>query len=296
MKYDVYVKTNLPSLEGKKYLVTGANSGLGFSACKTFLLKGASVIMACRNMERALQAKENLLKIVPSGQIDIVEFDQADKESIERLPKQIEKFGHLDAVVLNAGIFHPNKKLLTKQDYSLTVGTNFIGLHFTVEALKPLIEEGMIKRLVLVSSLVTHFGRSRHYEHYFKKYHRSSFKQYAVSKRMIFEYGLYLSNVLYGQTEVTLCHPGLASTNIIGGQATSFSKRFQYAGKKFMHKFGNSADKSSLCLVQAAVKSPANLGYFYPKHFFHIRGIPKEKRLHLNEKKYARLLKSLSHL
>ena len=296
MKYLDYVEKNLPSIEGKTYLVTGANSGLGFSACKTFLLKGASIIMACRNEERAQKAKEKLLEDVPNGKIDIVSFDQADKQSIDALPKQLEKYEHIDAVILNAGIFHPGKNLFTKQGYSLTVGTNFIGLYFCVESLKKMIEEGKIKRLVLVSSLVTHFGRSKHYENYFKKYHRSSFKQYAVSKRMIFEYGLYLSSVLYGQTEVTLCHPGLASTNIIGGQATSFSKRFQYAGKRFMHRFGNSADKSSLCLVEAALKSPANLGYFYPKHFFHIRGFPKEKRLHLNEKKYARLLKSLSHL
>ena len=296
MKYEVYVEKNLPSLEGKTYLVTGANSGLGFSACKTFLAKGASVIMACRNLEKAGKAKEKLLKLYPNGKIDIVQFDQADKASIAAFPKKIKQYEYIDAVVLNAGIFHPGKNLYTKDGYSLTVGTNFIGLYFTVEALKEQIKEGKFKRLVLVSSLVSHFGRSRHYEKYFKKEHRSSFKQYAVSKRMILEYGLYLSSSLYGQVEVTLCHPGLASTNIIGGEATSFSKRFQYAGKKFMHKFGNSADKSSLCLVEASIKSPANLGYFYPKHFFHIRGIPKEKRLHLTEKKYARLLKSLSHL
>ena len=296
MKYSVYVEKYVPSLEGKLYLVTGANSGLGYSACKTFLSKGAAVIMACRNLEKADKAKAKLLEMFPSGKIDIVHFDQADKASIDSLPSKLEKYEHIDALILNAGIFHPGKNLYTKDGYNLTVGTNFIGLYFTVEALRNQIKEGKFKRLVLVSSLVSHFGRSRHYEKYFKKYHRSSFKQYAVSKRMILEYGLYLSSDLYGQTEVTLCHPGLASTNIVGGEATTFSKRFQHAGKRFMHRFGNSADKSSLCLVQAAVKSPANLGYFYPKHFFHIRGIPKEKRLHLSEKKYARLLKSLSHL
>ena len=296
MKYLDYVNKNIPSLEGKLFVVTGANSGLGFSSCKTFLMKGASVVMACRNLEKAEKAKQTLLEEFPEGKIDIIHFDQADKSSIEKLPLALEKYEHIDAIILNAGIFHPGKNLFTKDGYSLTVGTNFIGLYFAVEALKNQNALTEVKRLVLVSSIVSHFGCSRHYEHYFKKYHRSSFKQYAVSKRMILEYGLYLSSSLYGQVEVTLCHPGLADTNIVGGEATSFSKRFQLAGKKFMHKFGNSADKSSLCLVQAAIKSPANLGYFYPKHFFHIRGIPKEKRLHLSEKKYARLLKSLTYL
>ena len=296
MKYEVYVEKNLPSLEGKTFLVTGANSGLGFSACKTFLGKGAEVIMACRNKERAEQAKEKLLKEFPNGKIHLVSLDQASKESINNFPKQLEEFPHIDALILNAGIFHPDKNQYTKDGYSLTVGTNFIGVYFLVNALEETFKSHKIKRIVLVSSIVRHQGRARHYEKYFHKEHRSTFKQYAVSKRMLFEYGLYLSNTLYGQVEVTICHPGLASTNILGGQASSFSQRFQKAAKRFMHKFGNSSDKSSLCLVEAAVKSPANLGYFYPKHFFHIRGIPKEKRLHLSEKKYSRLLKSLSHL
>lgn len=296
MKYQAYVDKYIPSLEGKVFLITGANSGLGFSSCKIFLKKGAKVVMACRNLDKAKAAREKLLELYPNGQIDIVHFDQADRSSIDKFPSEIKNYPYFDGVILNAGIFHPAKNLLTKDGYNLTVGTNFLGLYFTVEALRKNIKEGQIKRIVLVSSIVSHFGRSRHYEKYFKGYHGSSFKQYAVSKRMIYEYGLYLSSELYGQTEITMCHPGLASTNIIGGESSRFSKRFQYAGKKFMHKFGNSSDKSALCLVQAAVKSPANLGYFYPKHLFHIRGIPKEKRLHLSEKKYARLLKSLSHL
>ena len=296
MKYSEYVEKNLPSLEGKCYLVTGANSGLGFSACKTFLTKGASVIMACRNMKKAEAAKQKLLELYPQSKVDIVEFDQASKESIKKLPAQLTSYENIDAVILNAGIFHPGKHFYTKDGYSLTVGTNFIGTYFAVNELMPLIDQGKIKRLVLVSSIVNHFGHSKHFERYFKKEHRSAFKQYAVSKEMLFEYGLYLSNSLYGRVEVTMCHPGLASTNIVGGEASSFSKRFQLAGKRFMHRFGNSADKSSLCLVEAAIKSPANLGYFYPRHFFHIRGIPKEKRLHLNEKRYAHLVESLKHL
>ena len=296
MKYEVYVEKNLPSLEGKVFLVTGANSGLGFSSCKTFLAKGAEVIMACRNPKKAEDAKQKLLKEFPNGKISLVSYDQADKSSIENFPKEIEKFPHIDALILNAGIFHPDKNQYTKDGYSLTVGTNFLGVYFLVNALDKVLKERKIKRLVVVSSIVRHQGRSRHYEHYFKKEHRSTFKQYAVSKRMLFEYFFYLANNYYGDCEVTVCHPGLASTNIVAGQASSFSKRFQRAAKGFMHKFGNSSDKSALCLVEAAIKSPANLGYFYPKHFFHIRGIPKEKRLHMNEKKYARLMKSLSHL
>ena len=72
MKYEAYVEKNIPSLEGKRFLVTGANSGLGYSACKTFLSKGAAVIMACRNLTKAEKAKKELLELYPNGKIDIV--------------------------------------------------------------------------------------------------------------------------------------------------------------------------------------------------------------------------------
>ena len=61
MKYVKFLK-KYPSLEGKVYIVTGANSGLGFDTSLYLAYKGASVILACRNLERANKAKEKILK------------------------------------------------------------------------------------------------------------------------------------------------------------------------------------------------------------------------------------------
>ena len=49
MRTKKYIETKLPDLDGKTYVVTGANSGLGFQASKILASKGARVFLACRS-------------------------------------------------------------------------------------------------------------------------------------------------------------------------------------------------------------------------------------------------------
>lgn len=48
-----WTKDTIPDLQGKTAIVTGANSGLGFEDTKALAAKGAHVVMACRNLEKA---------------------------------------------------------------------------------------------------------------------------------------------------------------------------------------------------------------------------------------------------
>ena len=296
MKIEEYLKNNIPSLEGKTYVVTGANSGLGFSLTKQLSVKNAHVIMACRNEQKATKAIESIKKEQEDANLTFMRYDQADKASIHQFAENLKSIGEIDAIVLNAGIFHPKKGLTTKDGYPLTVGTNFLGVYFLVQELEELVKEGKIKRIVFISSFVRHFGKTRHPEKYFLRERRSLIHQYSVSKWMMYAYALLLMNRFYGQCEVTIAHPGLASTNIVLEEHSSLPKWVQKAGKKFLQIFANSSDKSALSFAVAATKSPANLGYFCPRGLFHMKGFPKEKRLHLRAKKYQRLEKALLNL
>ena len=84
MKITRYLE-KIPSLEGRLYIVTGANSGLGFDLSVHLATKGASVILACRNLERANKAKEKILSNVPNANLFIEEYDQASFDSIVKL-------------------------------------------------------------------------------------------------------------------------------------------------------------------------------------------------------------------
>ena len=63
MKIKEWINKNLnEDLSSKIILITGANSGIGFEASKILASKGATIILACRNEQRAIKAKELILK------------------------------------------------------------------------------------------------------------------------------------------------------------------------------------------------------------------------------------------
>lgn len=70
-------------LIGKTVLITGANSGIGFKTMETMAYLGASVVMACRKMEKALTAKEKLLADYPHADIRILKLDLSSFSSID---------------------------------------------------------------------------------------------------------------------------------------------------------------------------------------------------------------------
>ena len=84
MKTTVKFLEKLSSLEDKVYIVTGANSGLGYETSLNLAYKKAKVIMACRNINKAERAKEKILEKVPGAEIDIVKYDQSSFESIDK--------------------------------------------------------------------------------------------------------------------------------------------------------------------------------------------------------------------
>ena len=85
MKYQKWLDKNVDDLNGKTIIVTGANSGIGYYSTLCFLYKGAHVIMACRNLDKANKAKENLLET----SVELIRRMEKDYENI--LNKGIKK-------------------------------------------------------------------------------------------------------------------------------------------------------------------------------------------------------------
>ncbi len=86
-------------------LVTGANKGIGFEVVRVLAKKGLQVILGARNPERGKRA---LSELKDEGlDVDLLELDLSDADSIERAVKELEKkYGRLDVLVNNAGILH----------------------------------------------------------------------------------------------------------------------------------------------------------------------------------------------
>jgi NAD(P)-dependent dehydrogenase (short-subunit alcohol dehydrogenase family) len=75
----------IPAMEGKVYIVTGGNSGIGKVTVRELAKHGAQVILACRSMKRGQEALEDIKKEVEHCQIELMELDLSSLKSIHFL-------------------------------------------------------------------------------------------------------------------------------------------------------------------------------------------------------------------
>lgn len=91
----------------KTIVITGANSGIGFEACKRLITKGHTIIMACRSMEKAQDAMNRIQEdatVAMNGKFIPAECDLADLSSIQRFVSGIASNTKIDTLCLNAGV------------------------------------------------------------------------------------------------------------------------------------------------------------------------------------------------
>lgn len=149
----------MPDLSGKIILVTGANSGIGLEAVKLFAGKGAEVIMACRNVEKAEVAAAEVRAVVPEARLEIMALDLADLASVKAFADAVkQRFAKLDVLLNNAGLMAPPLQR-TKDGFEIQFGTNHLG-HFALTGqLLELLEAADAPRIVQISSLAHRGGK-----------------------------------------------------------------------------------------------------------------------------------------
>lgn len=134
-------------------LITGANSGVGYAATKVIATASEDfhVIMACRSLENAENAKKEIEGVGIKGVLSTVHLDVTDKKSIERAAEWVQtKFGKLDVLVNNAGIGNVDPDVKTR--FQTTFETNVIGPAMVAEAFRPLLLKSKKPYSLYVSS------------------------------------------------------------------------------------------------------------------------------------------------
>lgn len=274
MKYINYLN-KFDSLENKVYIVTGANSGLGFDTSLYLAYKGASVILACRNLDRANKAKERILKEVPNAELFIEEYDQASFTSIRSFASRVKQnYSRIDGLVCNAGVYFPKQDYKTSDGFELTFGTNYLGTYLLISSLKEILDRDY-SRVVIVTSLTATLSKRNVDIDQVSKLSRNDvygYSKYCLS-RLTYELSLEDNNISYN-----LVHPGIASTNIISSQQTGLPHWFQVLGHRFLTLFTHSSSKASLVILEGLLSENAN-NYIVPRGLFAISGYPKFKRM-----------------
>ena len=79
----------IPNLEGKVIIITGATSGLGKEAARVLAGKGATVIIATKNIQKADVVSAVIQEEFPSAIIDTRNLDLGSLDSVKSFTKTI---------------------------------------------------------------------------------------------------------------------------------------------------------------------------------------------------------------
>jgi NAD(P)-dependent dehydrogenase (short-subunit alcohol dehydrogenase family) len=155
----------IPSQAGRRALITGANSGIGYYAALELARKGAHVLLACRNKARGDAALARLLAEVPDASVEVVLLDLASLESVCAFGAAELALGEpLDLLINNAGVMAPKRRQQTADGFEIQFGTNVLG-HFVLTAvLLPALVRAVVghtqrPRVVTLASIAHKQGR-----------------------------------------------------------------------------------------------------------------------------------------
>lgn len=218
MKTKKWTTNDIPDLTGKVIIVTGGNSGLGYESVKAFAEKGAEVILACRSLDKGVQAKSEIDKNHPSAKIIAKKLDLMDLSSVIEFARDITMtYERLDVLLNNAGIMMTPYGL-TKDGFESQFGTNHLG-HFALTGLLlDLILKTPGSRIVNVSSLAHKKGKIHFDDFLFndgKSYDPMDSYRQSKLANLLFTYELHRRlETLGSKTIAVAAHPGVSITNL----------------------------------------------------------------------------------
>lgn len=276
----------MPDLSGRTILVTGANSGIGLEAVKLFADKGAEVIMACRNLEKADAAAAEVRAMVPQARLPVMVLDLADLASVKAFANAVrQRFSKLDVLLNNAGLMAPPLQR-TRDGFEIQFGTNHLG-HFALTGqLLDLLEAADAPRIVQISSLAHRGGKlmwgNLNAE---KRYSRWPFYCQSKLANLVFAKDLQRRLQTSGSSiQVMAAHPGYSATHL---QDTV------PGGGLFNKLMAQPAQMGCLPGVMAATSDAVEAGGYYgPEGWMELRGYPAPayaRKITDNEKVAQRL-------
>lgn len=201
-------------LNGKCAIITGSNTGIGKEAAFDLARRGARVILACRDLERANKAAEEIRAKSGNGNVVVELLDLASFDSIRKFSAKINaQEERIDLLINNAGIMMC-PKWTTKDGFEMQFGTNHLGHFLLTNLLLDKIKSSPQSRIVNVSSLAYKRGKMNWSDLNWEKSYDPN-KAYGQSKLANILFTRELAKKLEG-TKVTVnaLHPGVVRTEL----------------------------------------------------------------------------------
>jgi NAD(P)-dependent dehydrogenase (short-subunit alcohol dehydrogenase family) len=273
-----WTAADIPDQSGRRAIVTGANSGLGFHVALELARGGARVVLACRNGRRGQAALERLHAEVPGADAELRLLDLADLSSVRAFATGVEE--PIDLLVNNAGVMALPRRL-TADGFEMQIGTNHLG-HFALTGrLLERLLESRDARVVTVASEAHVLGRISFDDlHSERRYQR--WLAYAQSKlaNLLFCFELHRRAEAAGAPlRSVAAHPGWAATQLQFAGAemdAGLFGRMQTVAMKMVNAVVAQSDaQGALSLLYAATMELPGGSYVGPDGPRGLRGYPQ---------------------
>jgi NAD(P)-dependent dehydrogenase (short-subunit alcohol dehydrogenase family) len=201
--------SELPRLDGKVVLVTGASAGIGKATVAGLARLGAEVHLVVRNRERG----EAAAREIGGGVVDVCDVSDLDSIRAYEAPAKIH------ALIHNAGVLPP-ERTTTPQGNETAFATHVLGPHLLTKRLLPALAGGVV---IFMTSGGMYAQKLDTSDLQYERGEFSGTKAYARTKRM----QVVLAQLWAERTTETAfasTHPGWADTPGLAASLTRFRK------------------------------------------------------------------------
>jgi NAD(P)-dependent dehydrogenase (short-subunit alcohol dehydrogenase family) len=203
------------AMQGKTVVITGGSAGIGKATAAELAARGARVILACRDLDKAEAARAELVARNPDAALEVVLLELRSLRSVRDCATKLRRIApRIDVLINNAGVFPPTLRV-TLDGFEEQFGVNHLG-HFL---LTNLLIENLVAaapaRVVTVSSMM-HAGGKLDFASFRSPAQYNAYAAYRQSKlaNILFANELARKLATRGVTSNSL-HPGGVATEIM---------------------------------------------------------------------------------
>jgi NAD(P)-dependent dehydrogenase (short-subunit alcohol dehydrogenase family) len=258
---------DIPEQRGRVAVVTGANGGLGLETARELARKGARVVLAARNQDRAEAARRAIAADAPGADLEVRALDLASLGSVRACADGLlADHGRIDLLVNNAGVMGIPEQA-TAEGFEMQLGVNHLGHFVLTHRLLPALVAAPAARVVSVTSFARLYARpvDPANPHLHGRY--TPWRAYNQVKLANLQFAVELQRRLAAAglgVQSLAAHPGLSNTDL---QAHSVRETGGGLSQRFWHVLarltGMPPARAAWPLLRAATDPDARGGQLY---------------------------------
>jgi NAD(P)-dependent dehydrogenase (short-subunit alcohol dehydrogenase family) len=275
-----WTANNIPSQQGRRVVITGANSGIGFHTALELARHGAELILPARTEAKTHDAVGRIRAEVPDAKVLAEILDLADQSSVRAFAaRTIERFPgqSIDLLINNAGVMAIPVRQVTVDGFERQFATNYLGPFALTALLLPSIKPQPGSRVVTLCSNAGKFGKIAFDNLQSERRYSPMFGAYTQSKLADLIFALELQRRLTAAHSPILsiaAHPGYAVTNLHDSGPGAGNSPMKVL-LNLLHPLSQGAHHGALPTLFAAVSPTAEPGGYYgPDGLLETKGNP----------------------